>query len=367
MNLKDIARLAGVSRSTVSRVINDDRRVSPEVRERVKGIIEAVGYHPNAAARALASRRSGVFGVVLPQPFGTIYNDPWFSRFIQGCLDGSREAGISMMLLMEPTNDQKAATQIIDRFVTSRHVDGLIISGSFLGDVLVPALAEQSFPYMMIGRDAGLERNFVDVNNRTASYEATRHLLSHGRTRPAMIAGPEIMIAAQDRRLGFLEAIVEAGFDPDGVPVRPVNYSQRDAFTAAFDLLSSDSAPDAIFAASDSMAIGALHAAQSLGVRVPEDLGVMGFDGVEPDRVTQMNLSTVRQPAHDLGCVAVSRLTELVHDNKRGPIQEWLDTEISLRHSCGCPSATGPPEATVSGKDRSLSEGASREATMPAL
>lgn len=362
MNLMDIAELAGVSRSTVSRVINDDPRVSPAVRQRVKNIIEAVGYHPNAAARALASRRSGVFGLVIPQPFGSIYNDPWFPQFIQGCLDGCREAGISMMLLMEPTNDRKAATQVIERFVTTRHVDGLIISASFAGDVLVPVLAEQSFPYIMVGRDSELERNFVDVDNRVASAGATRHLLSHGRSRPAMISGPETMIAARDRRLGFLDAIREAGFAPEIVPVCEVNYSQRDAFDVAVRLFTSDSPPDAVFAASDSMAIGVLHAAQSLGIRVPEDLGVMGFDGIEPDRVMQMNLSTVRQPAHELGAMAVSKLNDLVHKNVRAPVQVWLDTEISLRHSCGCPSATGPPLAMVNGKDRFAGVAASGEA-----
>jgi LacI family transcriptional regulator len=364
MNLEDIARLAGVSRSTVSRVVNDDPRVSAAVRERVRAVIEAEGYHPNAAARALASRRTGVFGLIIPQTFGAIYNDPWFPIFIQGCLDGCRAADISLMLLMEPSNEPASVARLIERFVSSRHVDGLIIASSLVDDVLVTRLHDRSFPYMLVGRDALQRRNFVDIDNRGAAARAVQHLLSHGRSHPAMIGGPESAVAALDRKQGFLDAVAAAGFDPATVPVRPVAFSQRGAYREALTLLTSDEPSDAIFAASDAMAIGALQAARHLNIRVPEQLGIMGFDDIEPDRVAQLELSTIRQPARDLGAVAVAKLDDLVHARATEPVQIWLETELQTRHSCGCQATTGPPGPLATGKRGATAAVASGEAAI---
>lgn len=343
MNLRDIARLSGVSRSTVSRVINDDPRVSDEVRARVKAIIEREGYHPHAAARALATRRSGVFGLVIPQAVGSLFGDPWFPRFTQGCLDAAREIGVTLMLLMEPANDREAVGRLIDRFVVTRHIDGLVLAASMRDDVMISALSDLGFPYMLVGRPNADGRNFVDIRNREASAQATRHLLGHGRTRPAMIAGPNYMISASDRRAGFEDAVAEAGFDLANVPVREVNFSQSDAYNEAIELLQLPDRPDAIFVASDAMAFGVLEAARHLDIRVPEDLGLMGFDGFEPDRIWFWELSTVRQPAHDIGFTAVTRLNDIVNHRTQGPEHVWLETELVLRHSCGC-EAPVPPE-----------------------
>ena len=355
MNLEDIARLAGVSRSTVSRVINNDPRVSAAVRERVRAVIDAEGYHPHAAARALASRRSGIFGLLIPHSFGSIYNDPWFPQLIQGCVDGCRAADISIMLLMEPSNDRRAVARLIDRFVASRHVDGLIIASSLVDDVLVSRLHSRHFPYMLVGRDARRVRNFVDIDNRSASAAATRHLLGHGYRRFALIAGPEAAVAALDRRQGFFDAIAEAGIDPQDVPVRSAPFSQRDAYRASLDLLDDGEPPEAIIVASDAMAVGVMQAVRKRGLRVPEDVAVMGFDDIEPERMAQMELSTVRQPARNLGVVAASTLNDLVHRTITEPVQIWLETELTVRRSCGCPSSTGPPDGLTSRKrgDRS--------------
>ena len=342
MTLRDIALLAGVSRSTVSRVLNDDPRVSDAVRARVKAIIEREGYHPHAAARALASRRSGIFGLVIPQALGSLFGDPWFPQFTQGCLDGARDSGVSLMLLMEPANDEEAVTRLIDRFVVTRHIDGLVLAASLVDDLLITALDDQGFPYMLVGRSKDEGRNFVDIRNREASAEATRHLLSHGRRRPAMVAGPGSMVSALDRRFGFEDAVREAGFDLAKVPIREVNFSQRDAFQVAIEFLNVNNRPDAIFAASDAMAFGVLQAARQLGIRVPEDLGLMGFDGIEPDRIWHWELSTVRQPAHDIGRTAVTHLNDIVHQRRTGHEQVWLETELILRHSCGCDASGNP-------------------------
>jgi LacI family transcriptional regulator len=147
--------------------------------------------------------------------------------------------------------------------------------------------------------------------------------------------------------------VAEAGIDASTVPVPEVMFSQKGAYHAALRLLGGANPPDAIFAASDAMAFGVMQAARRLDLRVPEELGLMGFDGIEPDRVWQWDLSTVRQPVRELGTVAMSRLHDLVNNRRKGPEQVWLETELVLRHSCGCRSP-----ADIEAEPRSGKEGA---------
>ena len=339
IKLNDIARLAGVSRSTVSRVVNDDPRVSDGVRLRVQQTIAEVGYQPNAAARALASRRTGIIGLVIPEDFATVHSDPWFPPLIQACLDGARDQDLSVMLLMESVEDPQAVSRLLQRFVRARTVDGLLLSNSLGGDVLVPLLQSLAFPYLLVGRPIVPGRNFVDITNRASSAAITRHLLRHGWTRPAMINGPEDVIPALDRRLGFEDALREAGIDPASAPVLTVEFSRPGAYAAALKLLSSDDRPDCIYAASDSIAIAAMDAARHLGIRIPEELGVVGFDDIMPERNERIGLTTVRQPVRDMAAEAVRLLNDLINDRAEPPVESWLDATLSIRHTCGCDSS----------------------------
>ncbi|HEU0165021.1 MAG TPA: LacI family DNA-binding transcriptional regulator, partial [Thermomicrobiales bacterium] len=293
MNLEDVAKLAGVSRSTVSRVVNDDPRVSPDVRARVLAVIAETNYHPNAAARSLASRRTRIIGLLIPQAMSEVFGDQWFPVMIQGCIDGCHEADFSLMLLMESSTDPETVSRIIERTMRSRHLDGIVISSSLNDEILSARLREEGFPHITIGRDVASLQNFIDVNNREAARMATEHLIGHGYRRIAMISGPDWMVAAEDRRLGFLDAISAAGIEPESVAVRHADYNEFKAYVAATELLSGPCPPEAIFAASDAMARGVIRAAQTLNLRVPEDIAVMGFDGIQQDLIESHGLSTV--------------------------------------------------------------------------
>lgn len=341
MKLNDIARLAGVSRSTVSRVINDDPRVSDTVRERVKHTIADVGYQPNAAARALASRRTGIIGLVIPENFATVHSDPWFPPLIQACLDAAKARGISVMLLMESVEDPASVRRLMQRFVRARTVDGLLLSNSLMDDKLVPQLQELGFPYVLVGRPVVAGRNFVDVMNRSSSQAITRHLLEHGRTRLAMINGPDEVIPALDRRLGFEDALREAGIDAATAPVVSVEFSMPGAYTAALELLSRDPRPDGIFAASDGIAIAVMDAADRLGIRIPEELGLVGFDDIMTERNVRLGLTTVFQPVRRMATAAVHLLDDLIQYRAVPPLEVWLEPTLSLRHTCGCEPVGG--------------------------
>jgi LacI family transcriptional regulator len=333
MNLEDIARLAGVSRSTVSRVINDDPRVSDAARARVQAVIAEHHYHPNAAARSLASRRTRVIGLLIPVYASKIFSDPWFPIMIQGCMDGCQEQDLSLMLLMESETDADASARLVQRMLHGRHLDGVVIATSLIDGDSIDLLERRRFPFVVIGRTPGHAAAWVDIDNEGAAYTATCHLLSHGRTRAAMLAGPESLVASIDRTAGFLRATDEAG-----VPsvVVHAGFDQREAHDILASWLTGPEPPDAIFAASDVMAVGAVQAARRLGVNVPDQLGVVGFDDIQPGRMSALGITSLRQPARELGRRAVELLNERIADPTSPPLQVLLPTELIIRTSCGC-------------------------------
>lgn len=215
MNLEEIARLAGVSRSTVSRVVNGDPRVSDAVRERVQGIVRAHDYHPNAAARSLASRRTRILGLLIPQSVATIFGDPYFPTLIQGMAEVCNVADHNLMLVMDPSGEPASADRLYRRVVHGRHLDGLIITSSEVDDPIVARVQRDTFPCVLVGRHPRHELSSVDVDNRTGARRAVTHLASHGRRRIALVGGPPNMIAAVDRAAGYAAALDDAGLQHD--------------------------------------------------------------------------------------------------------------------------------------------------------
>ncbi|MGC4108408.1 MAG: LacI family DNA-binding transcriptional regulator [Thermomicrobiales bacterium] len=349
MNLEDIAKLAGVSRSTVSRVINDDPRVSAAARERVTQIIAETNYRPNAAARSLASRRSRIIGLLIPQSMSDIFRDAWFPVMVQGCMDACQEADLSLTLLMESSTDPATVDRLIERAVRSHHIDGLVISTALTDDVLCPRLMEEAFPFVCIGQDERSGYSFVDIDNRAAARLATDHLIGHGYRTIGLLAGHEDIIAARSRHQGYLDALQVAGI-PVG-PIRWGEFNEHRAYDEALAMLSGPDRPEAIFATSDAMAVGVLRAAQSLGLRVPGDLAVMGFDGFEDDLLESHRLSTVRQPARAIGRGAVELLIDLIANPERAPNHITYPVSLHLGATCGAGhitlSTATPPLSTI--------------------
>lgn len=330
--------MAGVSRSTVSRVINKDPRVSDEVRTKVRAIIASTNYHPNAAARSLASRRTGIIGLVFPRYFATLFSDPWASVLIKGCLSGSEEVDLSLMLMLQTTDDPISVSRFFERTVQGRHLDGLVLASHLVNDVLVERLEASDFPYVLIGRDTDRTAHFVDIDNREASRKATCHLIEHGYRSIAMIGGPPDLITAEDRRMGFLDAMRETGRAEPELRIELGHFSQLAGYEAALVLLQTADPPDAIFAANDAMAIGAIQAARDIGLRVPEDVAVVGFDEIEVNRTYQTDLTTIRQPTEEMGRAAVAHLATMITDQPTEPVQTWLEADLIIRGSCGCAS-----------------------------
>jgi LacI family transcriptional regulator len=335
--LEEIAELAGVSRSTVSRVVNGDPRVSTAARERVEAVITERHYVPNAAARSLASRRTRIIGLLISPSVGVILSDPFFTDLIQGAVRAGNDSEYILTILMETGDSPKSADRIYRRFIRSRHVDGVVILSSVVEDPIVERLKGDNFPFVLIGRHPHHAVNFVDIDNRSAAREAVAHLLEHGYRRIGIINGPPNMIASIDRYAGYVNALQEAGRIPDPSLMVYSDFTRRGAYRAMSHMLGQlDAPPDAMFVASDTMASGALQALRDQGLRVPDDVAVMGFDGLDETLVSQPILSTVHQPIRELGAEGVLALIELLEHPENAPIHRYLPFRLQTRRSCGC-------------------------------
>jgi LacI family transcriptional regulator len=337
VTLEEIARLAGVSRSTVSRVVNGDRRVSDVARGRVQEVIRRHNYHPNAAARGLASRRMRVLGLLVSKSVGGLFTDPFYPILTQGVADACYAVDHTLSMLMDTSDDGSAVEALYQRVIRGRHVDGLILACHAVDDPLVPRLMADRIPFVLVGRHPGAEVGFVDVDSRGAAREAVAHLLGHGYRRIAMIGGQPHLIATIDRHAGYVTALQEAAIPPEPSRVVFADFTQRGGHRAMQGLLRDRAAfPDAVFAASDALALGAIAAIQEAGLRVPDDIAMMGFDGLAEGADVHPPLSTGTQPGAELGREAVRIVLATIDDPGRAPVQHFLPTHLTLRRSCGC-------------------------------
>jgi LacI family transcriptional regulator len=342
MNLEEIARLAGVSRSTVSRVINGDARVSDAARARVQEVIQTHDYHPNAAARSLASRRTGIIGLLIPREIEWIFTDLFFPQVIKSISSACNAADLNLMMLMESSESDEAAQRLFNRIVGGRYLDGIIVVSNVIEEPLVAMLDRHDFPFVLVGRHPSRDLSWVDVDNRTASRAAVEHLLGHGHRRIGMIGGSPNLIATLDRRDGYHDALLDAGLALDPALDISGNFTEVGGYAAMRRLLTlAGERPTAIFSASDLMAFGAMRAIEEAGLRIPEDIAIIGFDGVARGAKILPSLTTVSQPVAGLGVEAVAVVQQRIELPGQPPMHRYLPTELTIRESCGCGIAAG--------------------------
>lgn len=331
MNLEQIAKLSGVSRSTVSRVVNNDPNVNAVTRKKVMQVVRRVNYVPNAAARGLAAGRTHVIGLVIPMGVSTLFTDPYFPLLIQGASSACNAHDYSVMLwLAEPEYERRQIRQIM----YSGLIDGVIIASMLTNDSLVQALIDGSLPFMLVGRHPTDSRvNYVDADNVNGARDAIRHLLRMGRTRIGLINGPMNMIAGTDRLAGYTQALRERGQLVQPELITDGGFSEAGGYLAMQQLLPRQ--PDAVFAASDAMAIGALRVLHEAGLRVPEDVALIGFDDMPFAARSDPPLTTIRQPTYRMGGLAVETLLDLIEHPDSPPHHIVLPTELVVRASCG--------------------------------
>ena len=305
LTLEAIGRLAGVSRSTVSRVLNDHPDVRPEVRTRVEAVIEKTGYLPNQAARALASNRTGLLGLIMPTVVDELFGDPYYSALVQGIQLGCSEVGSIFSIF--PVDGVEGQRALLPTLVAQGFIDGVIATAGPRSERLIADLRERGKNLVVVGHpvdDRDLRR--VDVDNTAGSASAVEYLVGLGRLRIGFV-GPSLnYVYGAERLKGFHEASVNAGRVVDDRLIRLDEPTIEGGYRAAASVLRER--PDAIHAGTDLMAEGVLRALRENGLRVPDDVAVVGFDGLPSARPTHPVLTTVVQPVVEVGRVAVHLL-----------------------------------------------------------
>jgi LacI family transcriptional regulator len=329
--LEQIAKQAGVSRSTVSRVMNNHPNVDSETRTHVLSVAETLNYHPNIAARGLAAGRTNILGLVIPTGVSALFTDPYFPLLIQGVTSACTLQDHSVMLwLADPEFDRHTSRQVLQGGL----IDGVILASAVNDDPMLEALLNRGLPFVMVGRRPDDDRvSYVDVDNRSSARELVAYLLRLGYSRVATITGPQNMIAGLDRLEGYHTALRDRRVTPDPQLIIEADFTEEGGHRAMQRLL--PLAPDAVFAASDAMAVGALRALREAGRRVPEDIAVAGFDDMPFAARTDPPLTTVRQPIQRLGALAAETLIDLISYPDTGPRRIILSTELVIRASCG--------------------------------
>ncbi len=340
--LYDVARMAGVSTATVSRVIHDSDPVRPATRQRVREAIEELGYVPDGSAQSLAQRRKEVIGLLAVISRGPETDvERQGSLFIQEVLRGIEytvgELGWSLLITFLRDFNPASANQRMLRM--SAKVDGLVIAEDIVGRKQLARLAARVPVALIAGDPSGVHADAVGVENRSGMESMVRHVVEqHGRTRLFYITGPEEALDAQERRAAFHDAVARY----PGVTV-------AGSFAGHFGAVSGQLAvrqilagprrdmPDTIVCANDQTAIGAMRDLQAAGVRVPADVAVVGFDDMHISALLTPPLTTVRQPMRELGERACALLLRRVADPALPPRAERLPTELIVRESCGCP------------------------------
>jgi LacI family transcriptional regulator len=330
MTLEEIAVLANVSRSTVSRVINHDPNVKVETRMRVEKVIEQINYHPNLAARSLAGGRTGMIGLLVPMGVSTLFVDPYFSFIVQGVSSACNAANHSAMLwLAEPEYERRTVRQFLQNHV----IDGAIIASTLIDDPLLKVLMQGDLPFILIGRyPENADISYIDVDNVKAAFEIVSYLAGTGYRHIATISGPANMIAGYDRLAGYKMAMCQSDLPVEDHMMVEADFSEQGGYNAMRQLLAYR--PEAVFVASDTMAIGAMKAAKEAGLRIPEDIGVAGFDDMPFAASSEPPLTTVRQPIQQCGTIAARTLIEMIDHPSATHHHIILPTELVVRSSC---------------------------------
>lgn len=328
--LEAVAERAGVSRATVSRVINANSRVSALARRAVEQAIEELGYVPNRAARSLVTRRTDSIALVVTEPADRLFSDPFFAGVTRGVAHALAEQDLQLVLLMRQSGPGERR---LERYLSSSHIDGALIVSLHGRDPLPALLAAQGVPVVLAGRPQdGEGLPYVDVDNVGGARAAVTHLLERGRGRIATITGPLDMAAGQDRLVGYREALERAGLEADDSLEEAGWFDEASGAQAMRALLDRRGDIDALFAASDLMAAGALAVLHERGRAVPDDVAVVSFDDTFVARSCQPPLTSVRQPIEELGGAATRLLIAHIRGEPAAG-RVLLDTELVVRAS----------------------------------
>ncbi|KOV85352.1 LacI family DNA-binding transcriptional regulator [Nocardia sp. NRRL S-836] len=329
--LEDVARVAGVSRATVSRVVNGTRNVDPQLQETVRNAIEQTGYSPNRAARSLVTRRTGTVALVISGAGGgsDVFTDPFFGRVTAGVVDCLRPHGVHPVLML--ADSEQARTEVVE-FLRQGSADGALLVTTHPADPLPARLMAAGVPAVLYARPGTpTPVSYVDLDHRAGGRLAADHLVAGGRTNVVTISGPLDVLASQDRLAGFRDAMARHGFPY--VPSAEGGFTAQSGEAAMNRLLTEHPDLDGVFAANDLMAQAAVFVVQAHGLRVPDDVAVVGFDDSAPALACRPQLTTVRQPVEEMAAEMAELLLADLEEPGQRPRSVIFEPELVVRAS----------------------------------
>ncbi len=327
--IDDVARLAGVSSATVSRVINHSAPVIPSTLQKVRAAIETLNYHPNSAARILAQRKTATIGLLVPE-----ISESFFLPLLRGIEQTASKAGYSLLIRTTsygPKNNPFA-------MLGEHNTDGLLVFSESLADEELARLQQVGFPVVLIYQDSpkGLQIPAITIANKQGARELVDHLIEqHGRRRIVHLRGPDTACDALWREKGYRLSLAEHHIPYDPALVLPGNFDTDCAQNAIRQLIQRGTAFDAVFSGDDGSALGVIAALREAGIRVPEDVSVVGFDDVDFASHVHPPLTTVHAPTQQVGEKAVQQLLKVIAGEAIEPVT-LLPVELIIRKSCGC-------------------------------
>ena len=333
VTLRDVARLAGVSPSAASMALSAHPRISDATKAEVRSAAAQLGYVPNSAGRALRVQRAGAIALVVPNTGRHVFGHPYFMHLLVGVTDVGNEQDCSIVVSTNP--DEQHGVAAYERVLHSGAVDGAIVASAAVTDPNVRRMVDSALPVVLVGKFPNLpDAVSVGVDDTAAAALITQHLITdHGRHRIGHISGPLAHQTALDRYAGFRQALAEFGRPTVQTHVEG-DFSEESGARAALELLEQDPELEAIFAANDEMALGAMRALAEHGRRVPDDIAIVGFDDFGVSRLTTPAITTVHVPAEALGRLAAERLFDLIQGTTP-QAHTTLPTELVVRDSCG--------------------------------
>lgn len=316
VTIKDVAKKAGVSPSTVSRVLSNHPRISSETAKKVKAVMEQLGYHPNIMAKSLVSKTTNSICVLLPKPAEELFSNLFFMELIRGIVTQANRAGYDVLL--SSGGNEKEELEAVSRLLNGRRVDGAILLYSRKDDPVVDFLYENNHPFTLIGRSESHQDILtVDTDNVQASYDATKHLISMGHERIGFVSGPPNLVVSQDRLQGYHQAMADSG-----LLVRPEwivegEFLQESGYRAMSFIMNLPNRPTALVVVDDMVSFGVLRGLHELKFRVPEDLCLVSFNNIPLSELSTPPISSIDIGIYHLGYTASQVLIQAIQNDSQ--------------------------------------------------
>ncbi|MED4402196.1 LacI family DNA-binding transcriptional regulator [Metabacillus fastidiosus] len=321
-SIKDVAKLSEVSVATVSRVLNDKGYVSEDTRKKVEQAIAELNYRPNEVARSLFKKQSKTIGLIVPD-----ITNPYFPELAKAVEDTAMKLGYTM-ILCNSDEDIEKEQRYLD-ILLQKYVDGIIV---FSNTLSMDQIRKLNIPIVSIDREISKDLPTIVVNNKKGAKLASSFLREKGCKRIAHLRGPYGIVNADERYAGYMDVVAEEEWFHEGYIVNG-DYDMHSSIEATTELLRLHPEIDGIFAASDTMAIGAIKAVHKLGMKVPEDISIIGFNGIRLSEATTPELTTIVQPIYELGETALTMLVKLIEQQPMEEIFYKLDVHLVERES----------------------------------